>query len=64
MIQPEHIHPMLVHFPIVLLLVAVVIDFWVLLRGGGSGFVQLPADSGIERPGSGCARRHRGRELR
>lgn len=32
MIKLEHIHPMLVHFPIVLLLLAVLIDFLVLTR--------------------------------
>lgn len=34
MIDIAHIHPMLVHFPIVLFLVAVAIDFIVLLRKG------------------------------
>ncbi len=34
MIDIEHIHPMLVHFPIVLFLVAIAIDFIVLLRKG------------------------------
>ncbi len=34
MIDIAHIHPMLVHFPIVLLLLAVFIDFLVLLKGG------------------------------
>lgn len=34
MINLEHIHPMLVHFPIVLLLLAVLIDFLVLTRKG------------------------------
>lgn len=34
MIDLAHIHPMLVHFPIVLFLEAVVIDFVVLLRHG------------------------------
>ncbi len=34
MIDIAHIHPMLVHFPIVLFLVAVAIDFLVLLKGG------------------------------
>lgn len=32
MINLEHIHPMLVHFPITLLLLAVLIDFLVLIR--------------------------------
>ncbi len=32
MIDIAHVHPMLVHFPIVLFLVAVAIDFWVLLK--------------------------------
>ncbi len=34
MINIAHIHPMLVHFPIVLLLVAVAINFMVLLKKG------------------------------
>jgi len=34
MIDITHIHPMLVHFPIVLFLLAVAIDFWLLLKGG------------------------------
>jgi len=34
MIDIAHIHPMLVHFPIVLFLLAVAIDFLVLLKGG------------------------------
>ena len=34
MIDLAHVHPMLVHFPIVLFLVAVAIDFVVLLRKG------------------------------
>ncbi|HED19296.1 MAG TPA: DUF2231 domain-containing protein [Gammaproteobacteria bacterium] len=34
MIDIAHIHPMLVHFPIVLLLIAVAIDFVVLLKKG------------------------------
>ncbi len=34
MIDIAHIHPMLVHFPIVLFLLAVAIDFWLLLKGG------------------------------
>ncbi len=33
MIDIAHIHPMLVHFPIVLFLLAIAIDFWVLLKG-------------------------------
>lgn len=35
MIDIAHVHPMLVHFPIVLFLVAIAIDFVVLLRKGG-----------------------------
>ncbi len=34
MIDIAHIHPMLVHFPIVLFLVAVSVDFFVLLKSG------------------------------
>jgi len=34
MIDLAHIHPMLVHFPIVLLLAAVAVDFVILQRGG------------------------------
>jgi len=34
MIDIAHIHPMLVHFPIVLFLLAVAVDFWLLLKGG------------------------------
>lgn len=33
MIDIAHIHPMLVHFPIVLFLLAVAVDFWLLLKG-------------------------------
>jgi len=41
MMPIEHIHPMIVHFPIVLLMVAALADLTTLLRGGdlaGSGF--------------------------
>ena len=38
MINIAHIHPMLVHFPIVLFLLAVAIDFLVLLKGGAKFF--------------------------
>ncbi|VAW73005.1 hypothetical protein MNBD_GAMMA14-442 [hydrothermal vent metagenome] len=34
MIDIAHVHPMLVHFPIVLFLLAVAIDFFVLIRKG------------------------------
>ncbi|MFO1349680.1 MAG: DUF2231 domain-containing protein [Gammaproteobacteria bacterium] len=34
MIAIEHVHPMLVHFPIVLLMAAIAVDFLVLVRGG------------------------------
>lgn len=34
MISIDHVHPALVHFPIVLLLLGVVLDFAVLARGG------------------------------
>jgi uncharacterized membrane protein len=34
MIDPAHIHPMVVHFPIVLLMLAVAVQWLVLIRGG------------------------------
>ena len=37
MIDIAHIHPMLVHFPIVFFLTAIVIDGWLVLRGVGLG---------------------------
>jgi len=44
MIDLAHIHPMLVHFPIVLLLIAVAVDFVVLLRRGDlAGTQTLPS---------------------
>lgn len=34
MIELAHIHPMLVHFPLVLLPVAAIMAWWIVLRGG------------------------------
>jgi len=34
MISPELLHPIVIHFPLVLLTLAIAIDLWVLIRGG------------------------------
>jgi uncharacterized membrane protein len=43
MIDLSHIHPMLVHFPIVLLMLAAALDIGVVLRGGDLGAGQFMA---------------------
>jgi len=47
MISLEHIHPVLVHFPIVLFLVAVLIDFLVLTKGGDLAATQCLSTTGL-----------------
>jgi len=47
MISLEHIHPMLVHFPIVLFLVAVLIDFLVLAGKGDLAGTQCLSTTGL-----------------